>query len=186
MVAAFAPWVLYWLAVKLLIIHDFLSSSSALRPSGRGPLFGTDSYARQHFAERPQWPKRWHCSRAGEEEPPAMSRVVLVVDDDPDVLQVIAAMLEDIGCDVVTAETGFQALEHINRNHQIEVLITDVNMPGMTGNELAERASRARPDLHVMLLSGRERRRSRFPLIRKPFLQHDLAAAMVHETGRAC
>jgi two-component system cell cycle response regulator CpdR len=115
-----------------------------------------------------------------------MSRVVLLVDDDPDVLQAVAAMLEDIGCDVVTAETGFQALEHISRNHRIEVLITDVNMPSMSGDELAERASRARPDLHVMLLSGREPRRGRFPLIRKPILQQDLAAVMVHETGRAC
>ncbi len=83
-------------------------------------------------------------------------------------------------------ETGFQALEHISRYHRIEVLITDVNMPGMSGNELAQRASCARPDLPVMLLSGREPRSSRFPLIRKPFLQQDLAAAMVQETGRAC
>ncbi|HZV05848.1 MAG TPA: response regulator [Gemmataceae bacterium] len=115
-----------------------------------------------------------------------MSRVVLLVDDDPDVLQAVAGMLEDIGCDVVTAETGFQALEQIGRNHRIEVLITDVNMPGMNGNELGERAKSIRPDLHVMLISGREARSSRFPLIRKPFLQQDLAAVMVHETGRAC
>ncbi|MBV8092134.1 MAG: response regulator [Acetobacteraceae bacterium] len=115
-----------------------------------------------------------------------MSRVVLVVDDDPDVREVLTAMLEDIGCDVVTAETGFEALEQISRNRRVEVLITDVNMPGMSGEELAQRASRVRPDLHIMLLSGRERRRGPFPLIRKPFLQQDLAAAMVQETGRAC
>ena len=115
-----------------------------------------------------------------------MSRVVLVVDDDPEVREVLACMLEDIGCDFITAETGFEALEQMRRNRRVEVLITDVNMPGRRGDELADRASRIRPDLHVMLLSGREPRRGRFPLIRKPFLQQDLAAAMVRETGRAC
>jgi CheY-like chemotaxis protein len=62
----------------------------------------------------------------------AMSRRVLVVDDDPLMLDVTAAMLEDLGCDVVTADAGPTALEKLAADERIEVLITDINMPGMT------------------------------------------------------
>ena len=98
-----------------------------------------------------------------------MSRTVLVVDDDPDVLEVVAAMLEDLGCDVVTAESGRTALDLLEQNQRIAILITDINMPGMDGHELAERARRISPDLKVLQLSGRERRSHGFPMIQKPF-----------------
>jgi CheY-like chemotaxis protein len=48
-----------------------------------------------------------------------MSRTVLVVDDDPDVLEVVAAMLEDLGCAVVTAESGRAALDLLERESAI-------------------------------------------------------------------
>jgi CheY-like chemotaxis protein len=111
---------------------------------------------------------------------------VLLVDDDPAVREALAAMLEDLGCGVVTAETGFEALEQIRRNPHIELLITDINMPGMDGRELAHRAKKLRADLHIVLLSGRERGRDGFPLIRKPFSVDELAHAMTRATGRAC
>jgi CheY-like chemotaxis protein len=111
---------------------------------------------------------------------------VLLVDDDPAVREALAAMLEDLGCGVVTAETGFEALEQIRRNPHIEILITDINMPGMDGRELARRAKKLRDDLHVMLLSGRERGRDGFPLIGKPFSEDDLADAIRRATGRTC
>jgi two-component system cell cycle response regulator CpdR len=65
-------------------------------------------------------------------------------------------MIDDIGCDVVTASTGREALELLSTHQRIEMLITDVNMPVMGGYELVERAKRLRKQLQVILLSGRE------------------------------
>jgi two-component system, cell cycle response regulator CpdR len=112
-----------------------------------------------------------------------MSRTVLVVDDEPAVLEVVAGMLEDLGCNVVTAESGLEALDQLRVNQRIEILITDINMPGMDGHELAERAKKIRPELKVLQLSGRERRRDGFPMIRKPFSADDLVNTMKQTTG---
>jgi two-component system, cell cycle response regulator CpdR len=123
-------------------------------------------------------------SRA-EKDGPVMprSRSVLVVDDDPDVLEVLAAMLEDLGCDVIRAANGPDALDHLRRNEEISILITDINMPGMDGHELAHLATRIRPELKVLQLSGREPRRGGYPMIRKPFTEEDLANTMQKTTG---
>jgi two-component system, cell cycle response regulator CpdR len=112
-----------------------------------------------------------------------MSHTVLVVDDDPDVLEVLADMLEDLGCNVVRAHDGAEALDLLRRNEKISILITDINMPLMDGHELAERATRLRPSLKILQLSGRERRRGGFPMIRKPFSEADLAQVMQQTTG---
>jgi CheY-like chemotaxis protein len=79
-----------------------------------------------------------------------MSRVVLLVDDDPLVLDVAASMLEDIGCEVVTAAGGAEALEKLSRDERIEILITDVNMPGIDGYALAKYATQTRESLKVI------------------------------------
>ena len=112
-----------------------------------------------------------------------MSHTVLIVDDDPGVLDVIASMLEDIGCNVITANSGAEALDKLRRVEEISILITDINMPGMDGHELAERATRLRPGLKVLQLSGRERRRDAFPMIRKPFSEDELVRVMQQTTG---
>lgn len=112
-----------------------------------------------------------------------MSHTVLVVDDDAAVLDVIANMLEDLGCDVVCAHGGPEALDVLGNNERISILITDINMPVMDGHELAERARRLRPGLKILQLSGRERRRDAFPMIRKPFSEDDLARVMRETTG---
>jgi two-component system cell cycle response regulator CpdR len=112
-----------------------------------------------------------------------MARTVLVVDDEPLVLEVIAAMLEDMGCRVVTATTGAEALTKLSADHRITILISDINMPGMSGYELAERARRSRRDLQVIMSSGREADGRGFPIIRKPFAQDDLRRTMSRTTG---
>lgn len=112
-----------------------------------------------------------------------MPRVVLVVDDEPLILDVTASMLEDLGCEVVTAASGNDALQKLSLDRRIEILITDLNMPGMGGYELAERAKRMRERLKVIVLSGREKDRNRFPFVRKPFLAEDLKRTMEQHTG---
>jgi CheY-like chemotaxis protein len=112
-----------------------------------------------------------------------MSHLVLVVDDDAGVLEVIASMLDDLGCEVVTAASGAEALDQLSSNSRITILITDINMPEMDGHELAERATRLKPALRVLQLSGRERRRDGFPMIRKPFSAADLRETMKRTVG---
>jgi two-component system, cell cycle response regulator CpdR len=112
-----------------------------------------------------------------------LSRVVLVVDDEPFVLAITASMLEDLGCEVVTAANAPEALAKLSADQRIEILITDINMPGMDGYELTERANRIRQGLKVILLSGQAQASSGFPLIRKPFLEQDLKRTMAQHTG---
>ena len=82
---------------------------------------------------------------------------VLVVDDEALIVLLAASWLEELGCEVETALNGTEALAKLNDGEpSVEVLITDVNMPGMSGYELAERATTVRPGLKVVLLSGAE------------------------------
>lgn len=112
-----------------------------------------------------------------------MSRVVLVVDDEPLVLEMTASMVEELGCEVVTANGGKEALKTLHADPRIEILITDINMPDVNGRALAAVAVLIRRGLKVILLSGEERGTGEYPLIRKPFLREDLRSAMARYTG---
>ncbi len=105
---------------------------------------------------------------------------MLVVDDEFLVALLTASMLEDLGCDVETSVHGNEALEKLAVDPRIEVLITDVNMPGITGYEVAARAQRMRPELKIILLSAAETDPRGWPLVRKPFLQADLTRVMAN------
>jgi len=63
------------------------------------------------------------------------------------------------------------------------MLFADVNMPGLSGRELAERARDFRPQLRVLLVSGLESDGRGFPLLRKPFSQSDLRRVLAETTG---
>jgi two-component system, cell cycle response regulator CpdR len=95
-----------------------------------------------------------------------MAKAVLVVDDEP---LNNGGDARRAGCEVLTAATGSEARTTIAQELHIAILITDINMPGMGGYELADRATRVRNGLQVILLSGRESAGHGFPLIRKPF-----------------
>ena len=82
------------------------------------------------------------------------SRMVLVVDDDELVLESTMAMAEDLGCIVHGARSGSEALAFIEHHDEVELVITDQAMPGMTGAELATRLRKTRPELPVVLASG--------------------------------
>ena len=80
---------------------------------------------------------------------------VLVVEDDPAVLDVTVATLNHYGYEVLTATDGPSALELLRRDDRIDILFTDIIMPnGMNGVELARRAVQLRPQVGVLLASG--------------------------------
>jgi signal transduction histidine kinase/ActR/RegA family two-component response regulator len=79
---------------------------------------------------------------------------LLLVDDDNAVREVTAAMLTELGYLVLAAGNGAGALEQLERNRAIDLMIVDFAMPGMNGVEVARRARRKRPDLPILFITG--------------------------------
>ena len=87
-----------------------------------------------------------HCAAVGR---------ILVVEDDPEVLDVTVESLRRMGYEVLTAPDGPAALAVLRREADIDILFSDIVMPrGMNGVELARTALRLRPQLRVLLVSG--------------------------------
>ena len=86
-----------------------------------------------------------------------MAAFVLIVDDDPMTLDHVADMLEELGRRVITSPSGSDALRVLAEQREITTMLTDVQMPGMSGIELADRAREIRGDLRIVFASGRER-----------------------------
>ncbi|WP_407520086.1 MHYT domain-containing protein [Methylobacterium oryzisoli] len=130
-------------------------------------------------------------AEAGEPVPaatPAQAQAVprrmtmLVVDDDPLVLENTAAMLEDLGHRVIEARSGQEALGLLGRAGALDLVITDQAMPGMTGTQLLRAIAAARPELRAILASGYAEipadEGSAVPRLSKPFDQDGLARAI--------
>jgi PAS domain S-box-containing protein len=83
------------------------------------------------------------------------SKRILVVEDDSDVRKIPAAILRDRGYEVVEAEDGAEAIDHLNAGQPFDLLFTDVVLPGgMSGVEIAEAAIRLQPDIKVLYTTG--------------------------------
>ncbi|RMM42424.1 hypothetical protein ALQ78_04324 [Pseudomonas syringae pv. aptata] len=80
---------------------------------------------------------------------------ILVVDDEPAVRLLIAELLEDLGYIVLQAERGADALTILQSKAAIDLLITDVGLPGgMNGRQVADAARDVRPDLKILFVTG--------------------------------
>lgn len=82
------------------------------------------------------------------------SGTVLLVEDEPMVRSVAERALTRHGYKVVTADNGEDALEILARNEPIDLLISDVVMPGMDGPTMVRQARQDRPDLKILFMSG--------------------------------
>jgi PAS domain S-box-containing protein len=88
--------------------------------------------------------------------PPAPSNGVrvLVVDDDPEVLKVVAHALRTLGFDAVTADSGRRGLEMLATGMPVGLAVVDFAMPGMNGIEFIRRLRVSRPNLPCMMITG--------------------------------
>jgi two-component system cell cycle sensor histidine kinase/response regulator CckA len=106
---------------------------------------------------------------------PGRPETILVVDDNELVLKVVAAMLQRAGFRVLSAASGLDALRLAEETDgRIELLLSDVDMPAMSGRDLGEALKQSRPEIHVMLMSGGDHGnpmvlKSGWAFIQKPF-----------------
>jgi two-component system cell cycle sensor histidine kinase/response regulator CckA len=112
------------------------------------------------------------------------SGTILLVEDEPMVRAVAERALTRHGYTVITADTGEEALDVIARGEPIDLLISDVVMPGMDGPAMVEQALKERPDLKILFMSGyaEEQLRDSIDVDRahflpKPFSVQELAEA---------
>ena len=82
------------------------------------------------------------------------SLTILVVDDDVSMLTLTATILRRVGHQVLTARDGLEALEALNENPGIALLLTDIKMPRIDGFKLADMAKVHHPDLKVLYVTG--------------------------------
>ncbi len=117
-------------------------------------------------------------------DPERGGETILVVEDDPLVRQYVLTQVQSLGYATLSASNGTEALAVIDSGKEIDLLFTDVIMPGsMNGRELAEEAIKRRPDMRVLYTSGytenaiihHGRLDAGVLLLAKPYRRSDLA-----------
>jgi PAS domain S-box-containing protein len=129
---------------------------------------------------------------AAEAEPEAMrgSGKVLVVEDEAAVRRFIRSVLERAGFDVVQAEGGAEALELVEKHGDFDAVVTDIDMPRMTGIELARNLDSRLPDVPILFLSGSSRhlldqpdaQRTLGNFLQKPFGEEEIVDELLRIT----
>jgi len=168
----------------LPMVYGFARQSGGAVRLYSEPGFGTSVSLYLPLATEPA-----HPAAVAEPQPePAAVRpgsTVLVVDDEPELLVLAQAYLTDMGYTALCAGNGASALKLIARHKEIDLMITDIVMPGgMNGVELAKKARRINPGLQVIYSSGfpadalAERSGTNVdgPTLRKPYMRSDFAA----------
>lgn len=108
-----------------------------------------------------------------------VSHRILLVDDNQDVLEMSADMLEELGYWVITATNGFEALDRLAEHPDLEVVVTDVRMPGMSGFELRDLVIERYRDIKIVMMSGYFAPQAmQCRLVRKPFRTVELDDAI--------
>lgn len=135
-------------------------------------------------------PSSAEATRAADGSPAGL---ILVVDDEDHIRQLAGVGLRRSGYEVLTASSGREAIAQFAEHaDQIDLLITDLAMPEMSGEELIVKLRRTHPDLPVLLMSGYSRSAVSEGLIdlptigflQKPFLLSELAACVGRIFGR--
>ena len=111
------------------------------------------------------------------------NRLVLLVEDEPEVRKVIRQQLTELGYPVLEAANGLEAAAMLEAVEDIALLVSDTVMPGMGGRELATLARRLHPQLPILLITGYATADAPaaapdIPTLRKPFERAALASAI--------
>ena len=124
---------------------------------------------------------------------PTLTRTVLLVDDEKMVLEVGKAILQRLGHEVVTAESGEEALDQFNTHRDaIGCVVLDLTMPGMDGKETFKQMRSLDPEVPIIIASGlsADQVASQFntdpatAVIQKPYQVADLSATIQSILGK--
>jgi PAS domain S-box-containing protein len=115
--------------------------------------------------------------------PAEAGETVLVIEDEPVVRGLVVEVLADLGYRVIEAVDGPQGLEIVQSAQRIDLLITDVGLPGLNGRQVADAARARRPELKVLFMTGYAENtalvagslEARMAVITKPFVMETLA-----------
>ena len=143
-------------------------------------------YLPRHHEEDPSEEEETYSHQA---QPVGDGEVVLVIDDEPTIRMLIAEILAETGYAVIEAPDGPAGLRVLQSNARIDLLITDVGLPGgLNGRQVADAARATRPDLKVLFITGyaenavigRGRLEKGMHVLTKPF-QMDILADRIRE-----
>ena len=115
--------------------------------------------------------------------PAAMPAQVLLVEDNPEVADVAASMLEELGHRVRIAGSGAEALQMLREDQPVDLVFSDIVMAGeIDGLDLARRIRESAPQVPILLATGysqaAERIGAEFPILRKPYRLPELSHAI--------
>ena len=116
---------------------------------------------------------------------PAQSLSVLVVDDEEPVRDMLGWMLDDAGYVTHSAPSGHEALAFMRARHQVDLVLSDINMPEMDGIALCKLIEIEFPDVPVLLISGRPRPDGVKSFVAKPFRANVLTREIEQLTSAA-
>jgi PAS domain S-box-containing protein len=90
----------------------------------------------------------------GEEPSAVTGATVLLVEDEPGVRAMVVERLSELGCQILEAADGLGGLSIVESDVRLDLLLTDVGLPGLNGRQLADAARQRRPDIPVVLMTG--------------------------------
>lgn len=108
-------------------------------------------------------------------------KTILLVEDTPELLATLRQLLEGCGYKVICAASGHAAVDAMHSTQDIDILVTDVIIPDLDGDQLIEAAMRLVPNIHVLAMSGGRilaKSRADIRQLSKPFAAKDLLAAV--------
>jgi CheY-like chemotaxis protein len=112
-------------------------------------------------------------------------QTILIADDEAGLRELMREVLEDEGYTVFEAGSGTDAIETLE-HHAIDLLVVDHGLPGLSGSELVDAASRLCPGLRILCISGNpQRERSGWAFLAKPFQTATLIAKVGELLGVA-
>ncbi|MCP4577877.1 MAG: response regulator [Deltaproteobacteria bacterium] len=166
----------------LSVVHGIVKS--------HGGAITVESQVGEGTDIRVYFPATDHSEAVNDEQPPVLARgteKILLVDDEMDLVHIVCEMLEKLGYGVTGVVGSAQALETFRRSpEEFDLVITDLNMPVMNGDRLAQELTRIRPGLPIILCTGfsdpfNEQRAGSLgirKLIKKPMAMNILAEAV--------